>query len=177
MSRWIVREGARERFATGQRRRRSVPGRLGLVTTLRFRHFSQNEAVSGAERFFECLWCAQTTLAMFAHAGAQSFFFRASKHTRLRRASATATLCCCRHVAAWPFQQGASHRCAGLPPIENFTIEIFEARSHSCFQPPLFPTPVTNTKFVERVDAELLEACSDLYSGRRRCTTGCSGDL
>ena len=53
---------------------------LGLVTTLRGGHFSQHEAACGAERLCECLWRAQTTSAMFAHAGALSFF--ASKHAR-----------------------------------------------------------------------------------------------
>ena len=46
---------------------------------------------------FECFWCAQTTYVVCAHAGAQSFFF-ASRHARLRRASATG------HSAARPGQ-------------------------------------------------------------------------
>ena len=47
---------------------------LRQAKTLRGRHLSQHEAACGAERLFECLWCALTSRALFAHAGAQSFF-------------------------------------------------------------------------------------------------------
>ena len=60
---------------------------LRQAKTLRGRHLSQHEAACGAERLFECLWCALTSRALFAHAGAQSFF--ASKHAGSRHASAT----------------------------------------------------------------------------------------
>ena len=40
---------------------------------------------------FEFLSCAQTTRAIFSHAGVYFFCVEA----RLRRAIATATLCCC----------------------------------------------------------------------------------
>ena len=60
----------KKRLATSQRWRRSVRGRPCLAWS-----------ACGAERFFGCLWCAQTTRAMFAHAGAQSIFL-ASKHAR-----------------------------------------------------------------------------------------------
>ena len=60
---------------------------FGLVMIPRRRHISQHEAACGA--IFECLWCAQTTRAMFAYARASSFFFIVEARTRLRRASAT----------------------------------------------------------------------------------------
>ena len=41
------------------------------------------EFVQGA--IFECLWCVQTTRAMFAHAGAQSFFFLREARTLASR--------------------------------------------------------------------------------------------
>ena len=59
---------------------------LGLVITLRGRHFSQLEAACNAESFFECLLCAWTIRAMFAHDGGRM---------RLRRASATGHFSAC----------------------------------------------------------------------------------
>ena len=44
--------------------------------------------------FFECLRCVRTTRAMFAHAGAQSFFC-VEASTRLRRANARGHFSAC----------------------------------------------------------------------------------
>ena len=58
-----------------------------------------DEAACGAERLFECLWYVQTTRAMFALAGALSFF-GVDAQTLLRRASATGLFCTCLGQAA-----------------------------------------------------------------------------
>ena len=55
-----------------------------LVVTPRGRYHSQHEAACGAERLFQCLWCAQTSRAMFPHARAQSCC-HVEARTRLRR--------------------------------------------------------------------------------------------
>ena len=68
---------------------------LGLAQTPRTATSPSMKLLAAKSALFECLWCAHTTRAMFAHAGAQIFF--ASKHARLRRTNATATLYCCRH--------------------------------------------------------------------------------
>ena len=83
------------RFAIAQRWRRSVRGRPwpgnntnGAVTS------PSTKLLVAQSTIFECLWCAQSTHVVCAHAGANRLFF-ASRHACLRRASATATLYCC----------------------------------------------------------------------------------
>ena len=71
-------------------------------------------------------WCARVLSA--------NMFFFASRYALVLLSS----------VRAWPFQQGASHRCAGFHHIaENFTIEIFEARFFAIALTPFLPTPST----------------------------------
>ena len=57
---------------------------LGLAKTLGAVTSPSMMLLVAQSTVFECLWCAQTTCAMLAHAGARSLFF-ASKHARLGR--------------------------------------------------------------------------------------------
>ena len=82
------------------------------MVTPRGRYHSQHEAACGAERLFQCLWCAQTSRAMFPHARAQSCC-HVEARTRSRRtphffiltvtaslAKCEAPTCCCKFASA-----------------------------------------------------------------------------
>ena len=69
--------------------------------------------------FFECLWCAQTTRAMSAPAGAQSFFLRRIMHGCVARTLRLPCTCVVMSVSAWPSQQGASHKCEGFHTLQR----------------------------------------------------------
>ena len=57
---------------------------FGLVLTLPGRHFSQHDAACGAERLFECLWCARSMRNVCA-CWRKGFFLRRSKHALASR--------------------------------------------------------------------------------------------
>ena len=67
---------------------------FGLVITLWAVTSPSMKLLVAQSAIFECLWCAQTSCAMFASwCPAQSFFVRRSTHACVE---ATATLYCCR---------------------------------------------------------------------------------
>ena len=97
---------------------------------------------------FECLWCVQTTRAMFAHAVQLSLFFRRSTHACVARTVRPVLS----SVSAWPFQQGARHRCAGASTHGREFRDWTVGRTFPRWRPgPLLPTPLTHAKVTERV--------------------------
>ena len=103
---------------------------------------------------FKCLWYAQRPLAQCLRMLARRYFI-ASKHAhacvaRMLRLPCSAVVM---SVSAWPFQRGASHRCAGFHILQNIKIELVEALSRDCF-----PTPFCRV------------FCFMLWNGRRPVT-------
>ena len=67
---------------------------------------------------------------MFARAGAQFFFLRRSTHACVARTLRPPCTAVVMSVSAWPFRQGASHRCAGFHALQRISeTELVEARS------------------------------------------------
>ena len=115
---------------------------LGLVKTLRSGHFSQHEAACGAERQF------LNAHIVCAHAGAQSFFcVEARTPASCKRYGHLVLL---PSVRSWPFQQRAGHRCASFHTLLTISRLILLKHVPAIAPTPFVPTPLTDTKYIER---------------------------
>ena len=154
--------------AKDQRWTRSVRGRLRPGTnTTRTVTSPSTKLLVAQSAIFECLWCAQT-LAQCLRMLSRRFF--ASKHARQRRATAAATMYCCRHErerVAIPTRSQPQMR--GLPHVaENFGIEMFAARPRDCLQPHCCQPPLADTSRACPLPTHLLRSPSNVTPGTRR---------
>ena len=85
---------------------------------------------------FDCLWYAQTTRALFAHAGAQKVFFCVEARTPASR-ERYGHLVLLSGVTVWSFQQGASHRCAGFHTLLRISRLIFSKHVFAICSDPI----------------------------------------
>ena len=95
---------------------------LGLVKKQRGRHFSQHEAACGAERHFRMpVARGDHSRNVCACWRAAFFFLRRSTHACVARALRPPCTAVVTSVSAWPFQHGASHRCAGFHTLQRIS--------------------------------------------------------
>ena len=111
-------------------------GDLGLVITLRGRHFSQHEAACGAEHNFRLLVVradhSRTVCACWRAEG----FFRVEARTPASR-ERYGHLVLLSGVTVWSFQQGASHRCAGFHTLLRISRLIFSKHVFAICSDPI----------------------------------------